>query len=473
MIFSSVTFLCLFLPVSWFLYRCSPPVFRNAILITTSFFLYCWGEQGYVLVLVFSILFNYGAGRIIHRFRESTSAIWFLWAAVAGNITLLGYYKYAGFLVSNLNWVLQQWNIRGMTAPEIHLPIGVSFFTFKALSYILDVYQKRMVAETNLFHLTVYVSFFPQIAAGPIARYPDMADAIRVRFLEPKTVGQGVERFVIGLGKKVLIADILGKTADSVFSIGFSDLSISLAWLGIFCYTLQIFFDFSGYSDMAIGLGMMFGFRTPENFNYPYCAVSIQDFWRRWHITLSSWFRDYLYIPLGGNRKGSSRTFVHLLLVFLLCGLWHGANWTFVVWGLFHGLFLGLERLGLSRLLDRSPKALRYVYVMSVVSIGWVFFRSATITNAGSYLAAMFGFARGDGIRFPIDAYITPEIVFLIAVGTLLSTPVMDSAKKASGWPHPTAWKEAIRQTGLLVIFLLSLITIVSGSHPSFIYFQF
>jgi alginate O-acetyltransferase complex protein AlgI len=224
---------------------------------------------------------------------------------------------------------------------------------------------------------------------------------------------------------------------------------------------------------MAIGLGMMFGFRTPENFNYPYCAVSIQDFWRRWHITLSSWFRDYLYIPLGGNRKGSSRTFVHLLVVFLLCGLWHGANWTFVVWGLFHGLFLGLERLGLSRLLDRSPKALRYVYVMSVVSIGWVFFRSATITHAGSYLAAMFGFARGDGIRFPIDAYITPEIVFLIAVGTLLSTPVMEFAKKASRWPHPTAWKEAIRQTGLLVIFLLSLITIVSGSHPSFIYFQF
>ena len=330
--------------------------------------------------MLFSIAFNYGMGLIIDLSPTQLVRKMTFTAGVAVNLGLLITFKYADFLVNNLNNLLGLAHLAPHRLPRLHLPIGISFFTFHALSYVTDVYRREVKPMRRFDSFALYITLFPQLIAGPIIRYKIICDQFAHRQMALEGFSEGVRRFIIGLGKKLIIADTVAYTADQIFSAKYPGLlTPSVAWLGLVCYTIQIYFDFSGYSDMAIGLGRMFGFKFPENFNYPYIATSVTDFWRRWHITLSAWLRDYLYIPLGGNRVPKWRVYLNLLTVFFLCGMWHGATWTFVAWGLFHGAFLIIERVGLARWLRASSRVLRHGYALLVVMIGWVFFNAHTI----------------------------------------------------------------------------------------------
>lgn len=345
MVFSSTAFLFLFLPIVLVLHFVLRGVrFRNVLLLLASLLFYAWSEQGIVLLLIASIVLNYSFGLGIDRCKDSAQARTLLIAAIAMNLAVLAYFKYTSFLIGNLNWLLAQFHWSEIKAPKIHLPAGISFFTFHAISYIVDIYRRSASAQRNPIKLALYFDFFPQLIAGPIVRYHDIESQLDRRSITLDDVSIGIQRFVIGLAKKMLVANTLAQPADEIFAIAMPQLTPGVAWLGIVCYTLQIYFDFSGYSDMAIGLARVFGFRFLENFNYPYVARSIREFWRRWHISLSNWFRDYLYIPLGGNRCSPRRQYFNLLVVFSLCGLWHGASLNFLIWGLFHGAFLVLER---------------------------------------------------------------------------------------------------------------------------------
>lgn len=343
--------------------------------------------------MVLSIVVNWIAGLGIEaKKRAGKNTIPVLAVAVALNLLPLAFFKYGNFCVNNVNGVLETLSLPVIEMGDLHLPIGISFFTFQAISYLVDIYRGQATVQKHPVNLALYISLFPQLIAGPIVRYKDVEREIIGRITRIEDLKSGTLRFVSGLGKKVLIANSMGVVADQVFTLPIENVSTGLAWIGIVAYTLQIYFDFSGYSDMAIGLGRIFGFHFLENFNYPYISQSIQEFWRRWHISLSSWFRDYLYIPLGGNRAGTWRTYFNLLLVFFLCGLWHGASWTFVIWGLYHGLFLVVERLGLIQLLKTIPVFFRHVYTMLVVMVGWVFFRAETLDQALAYVVRMFQF---------------------------------------------------------------------------------
>lgn len=365
MVFSSPIFLFLFLPAVLAVYYLTPRAARNGALLAASLLFYAWGEVFHVAVMLASIAMNYAAGRWIARAagRRRTVAVG---AAVAANLLWLGWFKYAGFLGGIANDVFGlRWR-----RPDVHLPIGISFFTFQALSYVIDLGRGRAEPERSALRLALFISLFPQLIAGPIVRYVDIARDLVARRETLARFASGVRRFTVGLGKKMLIANVLAEPADRVFGLAPADLTAPLAWLGVAAYTAQIYFDFSGYSDMAIGLGRMFGFEFPENFRHPYAARSITEFWRRWHITLSTWFRDSLYVPLGGNRRGSARTALNLLAVFLLCGLWHGAAWNFVVWGLYHGALLGLERPWRGRRAPGAAAPLRHAYTLLAVAAG-------------------------------------------------------------------------------------------------------
>src|SRR5438876_3261876 len=334
-----------------------------------------------------SIAFNYWMAIAV---ANRGSRAW-LASAVAANLVVLGLFEYANVFADNVNALLGLAGVAPVAVPRVLLPIGISFFTFHAISYVVDVYRRDASAQKSPVHAALYLLLFPQLIAGPIIRYRDIADQLARRTVTLEGFALGVQRFVVGLGKKVLVANIVAGPADKIFSMPLRQLSFAHAWLAIVCYTIQIYFDFSGYSDMAIGLGRMFGFRFPENFRWPYAADSVQEFWRRWHISLSSWFRDYVYVPLGGNRASPVKTYRNLVAVFFLCGLWHGASWTFVIWGLFHGLFLVLERLGLGAAVKRLRPPLRHAYLLLVVMVGWVFFREESLRGALSFLAAMVG----------------------------------------------------------------------------------
>ncbi|MGD8338870.1 MAG: MBOAT family protein, partial [Desulfobacterales bacterium] len=381
MLFSSIIFLFQFLPLCLLLYFLAGKRLRNLLLLIASLVFYAWGESYYVLLMLVSILVNYLCGLMIDRYRGRQAARGFLIAAIAFNVLSISVFKYANFLVDNLNTLLSQIGAGPIELAPIHLPIGISFFTFQAMSYAVDVYRRDAPVQRNPLNIGLYIALFPQLIAGPIIRYHDIAAQLIRRRVRLDDLSYGIERFVVGLGKKVLIANQVAIIADQVFSFPYETLTPGVAWLGVLCYTLQIYFDFSGYSDMAIGIGRMFGFHFLENFNYPYISRSIREFWRRWHISLSSWFRDYLYIPLGGNHRGPLRTYLNLLIVFFLCGLWHGASWNFVIWGLLHGLFLVIERLGFEKILNRWWSPLRYLYVMLVVCTGWVFFRAENLSS--------------------------------------------------------------------------------------------
>ena len=482
--FTAPTFLFLFLPVVLAAYFVTPKPLRNLILLIASLIFYAEGEKYYTLVMVFSIVFNYAAGLVLQNTQAPELRKALLVIGVGVNLTLLGTYKYADFIIGNLNVFLGALHLGLIPPKHLHLPIGISFFTFHALSYITDVYRREVKAMRRFDSFALYITLFPQLIAGPIIRYKIICNQFSDRQVTLEGFSEGIRRFVIGLGKKLLIANTVALTADQIFAASHTDqLTVGVSWLGIVCYTLFIYFDFSGYSDMAIGLGRMFGFVFPENFNYPYIASSITDFWRRWHITLSSWFRDYLYIPMGGNRRRPIRVYFNLLTVFFLCGLWHGATWSFVAWGLYHGVFLIIERLGLGKWVEDRLGPLRHVYVLLVVMVGWVFFNSRDFQQALTYLSVMAGIRHGGGLEYNLAMYMNRALGLALAAGFIGSTPVVSWLR--AGWERAAA--RAAESGSLLMdvigrgvsVALLAVIyvgcTMMSahGSYSPFIYYRF
>ncbi|HMF14146.1 MAG TPA: MBOAT family protein [Gemmataceae bacterium] len=485
MVFSAAIFLFLFLPVLLGLHFLSPHRLRNALLLVASLLFYAWGEKTYILVLLASIAVNYTMGRWLDSATGSRRRRWGLALAVAVNLGLLAYFKYGVFLLDNVNVARAALKLSPLPVPNLHLPLGISFFTFHALSYVIDVYRREVRALKDPFTFALYISFFPQSIAGPIVRYRDLAAQLVRRRVCREGFAEGVRRFVLGLSKKMLIANTLAVPADAIFALPSEALPSGMAWLGILCYTLQIYFDFSGYSDMAIGLAKMFGFDFKENFEYPYIARSITEFWRRWHISLSSWFRDYLYIPLGGNCRGALRTYLNLLIVFFLCGLWHGASWAFVCWGLYHGSFLVLERMGAGRLLERAWTPLRRVYTLLVVLIGWVFFRATTFAQAKFFLAALFGLGSAVGADYPTAVYLHTDVMLALLAGVLFSAPlrpllqrlghnVLEFAQPRGRWASALDLVVAGTSAAAYAVLLsASAMLLAAGTHNPFIYFRF
>ena len=387
---------------------------------------------------------------------------------------ILAYFKYSSFILLNLQVIIQIFipNFK-INIVHVPLPIGISFFTFQIMTYIIDLYRKEIKVQKKFINLGLYIMLFPQLIAGPIVRYIDIEKEINNRKVDIDSIDAGIKRFILGLGKKIFIANIMGTWADTVFNMSLEKINTPLAWLGIFGYTMQIFFDFSAYSDMAIGLGKVFGFHFLENFNYPYISKSIQEFWRRWHISLSHWFKDYLYIPLGGNRKGKIKTYINLLTVFFLTGLWHGASWNFVFWGIFHGLFLIIERLGLKKFLEKIPKILQHFYTMIIVIIGWVFFRSNSFTFALKYLKKLFvpNFIHME--NFLVELEILKLLIAVCAV--VFSTPIVPKLKNIllNNIFKNKFYYEIFRNFVYIILFLLSVIFLAGSNFNPFIYFHF
>jgi alginate O-acetyltransferase complex protein AlgI len=483
MVFSSIIFLYLFLPIVLGLYVLTSKRHRNLFLLLASLLFYAWGEELHLFILVASILINFSCGLLVENHRKSNTSRVYLIIAIVLNLGLLAFFKYANFVVTNLNSLLAIFGIGPFHLARVHLPIGISFFTFQALSYVIDVYRQKIIAQRNIINLGVYISLFPQLIAGPIVRFAHIAKEIVDRSISRADFAEGVRRFLFGLGKKMLIANSVAKVADQVFSLPAVDLTTGLAWLGAVCYTLQIYFDFSGYSDMAIGLARIFGFHYLENFNYPYISRSIREFWRRWHISLSSWFRDYLYIPLGGNQKSSMRTYMNLVIVFLLCGLWHGASWNFAIWGLFHGLFLATERTFLGRGLNTLPRPFRHIYTLLVVVVGWVIFRTETMTHAVSYLYAMAGLAHGAGVKYNVAMFLTNKLKLEIGIGIILSAPLYPLIERIGSSILETgpvkcraALNVAFHVAGLAwlsFVVYASVISLAASAYNPFIYSKF
>ncbi len=388
MTFNTILFLFTFLPISLIVYYVFPKRFRNIPLVLLSLVFYAWGNPTYLLLMAFSVLFNYVTGLQLDAYQQqerTTGAKAAMISAVVVNLLVLGFFKYYGFLISTIN------SITGLSlhAPDLPLPLGISFFTFSVLSYVFDVYRGRAEVQKNFLDFTLYVTFFAKVTSGPIVQYQDMVPQLRDRSMAPAKFGAGISLFLVGLGKKVLIADNLGATFSAIS--GLTTMSAGTAWLGMVLYSLQLYFDFSGYSDMAIGLAKCFGFDFAKNFDYPYLSTSISEFWRRWHISLGAWFRDYVYIPLGGNRCSKRRQLINLAVVWLLTGLWHGSAWNFVLWGVYHGIFVILEKFVLKDFLPKIPKALRIFITVLLVFFGWVLFFSPSLMSALHYYGQMFG----------------------------------------------------------------------------------
>jgi alginate O-acetyltransferase complex protein AlgI len=469
MLFSSVIFVLKFLPFTLVVYFLSPQKQKNIFLLVMSLFFYAWGEPVYVIIMMISIVVNYFFGIFIDRSRHFTNRQKFVLAlGVALNLIFLVYFKYVGFIVQNINAIL---NIHLQVNP-VTMPIGISFYTFQSLSYLVDVYRKEVKAQFNIINIGLYISFFPQLIAGPIVRYTDINEQIDQRKIDLSGFVIGIERFIVGLAKKVLIANTLGEVADKIFVLPTTEITTLASWLGVICYAFQIFFDFSGYSDMAIGLGRMFGFRFLENFNFPYIARSIREFWQRWHISLSTWFRDYLYIPLGGNRGSKWRTYINLLIVFFVTGLWHGASWNFIVWGLFHGFFLLLERTKLGIWREKMWSPLQYLYTVLVVLIGWVFFRSETIAQAQSYLQVMFGLSMTENYPFDYFDFLNLKVLVCLTLAIALSMP-FPKLKFLSNYQIIPLLRRILVTIILAGILLLSIADLASETYNPFIYFRF
>lgn len=461
MVFSTPIFLFLFLPAVLVLNYIIPKKYiaaKNVVLLIASLFFYAWGEPRNVLLMLLSIAVNYVCGLLLGKFdSDEKKRKVVLWASVVFNLGLLFFFKYFSFVTGGL-------------FPVIKLPIGISFFTFQIMSYTIDVYRRSVEPQKSLLKLALYISLFPQLIAGPIVRYIDVEKQLTYRECTAEKTARGMIRFSMGLAKKVIVSNTVAAICDGIFG-STNTVPAFTAWVGVICYALQIYFDFSGYSDMAIGMGHMLGFDFLENFNYPYVSCSVQEFWRRWHISLSSWFRDYLYIPLGGNRRGKVRTYINLIIVFACTGLWHGASFSFIVWGLWHGLFLVIERLGFKKALDKLPKFIGWIYTMLVVLVGWVFFRADTLSAAMKYLGEMFSFSGGvangmaqfDNLSFIITAIAlvlcTP--VYQLVKGKLEKTEVGKKAAFVIG---------AVLATGL---FILSVIFLTGSGYNPFIYFRF
>ncbi len=467
MVFSSITFLLFFLPPVFLLYFVLPRPARNYVLLAFSLLFYAWGEPIYVLLMLLSIGLNYVFALWVDsakRRGKEKEGKFSLGLAVAANLLLLGFFKYADFLVGTAGTLL------GQTFPSlgIVLPIGISFYTFQAMSYVIDVYRGEARVQKNPFLLGTYVSLFPQLIAGPIVRYVTVADELEKRQETWTEFGEGASRFITGLAKKVLLANTIGQIFSQISVVPVEETSVVLTWIAIIAYTLQIYYDFSGYSDMAIGLGKMFGFHFLENFNYPYIAKSITGFWRRWHISLSTWFRDYVYIPLGGNRKGLLKQLRNILIVWALTGIWHGAGWNFVLWGLYYAVLLMVEKLFLGKILEKCPAILRHVYTLVLVMVGWTIFAMEDVGQIGQWLTTMFGVGGAPFLNDRALFYLSNYGVAL-GVGILCCLP----------WKQLLAvsWIEKSRKVwepiGVVLLLVLSFAFLVSSSYNPFLYFRF
>lgn len=465
MVFSSLTFLCIFLPVVLILDRVFRNIhIKNALLLIASLLFYAYGEPVYVLLMISSALLNYVCALLIDKNREAKLKKVFLAAGVIVNLGALVFFKYSIFLTT---WVNEALSVN-VPVPDVTLPLGISFFTFQAMSYVIDVYRGDCSVQKNFARLLLYISFFPQLIAGPIVKYRDIQTQILSRKVTGEGTSSGILRFSLGLAKKVFIANNVAVVADTVFNALGQGIDAKTAWLGALAYMIQIYFDFSGYSDMAIGLGRMFGFEFKENFDHPYIALSIKDFWRRWHISLSSWFKEYLYIPLGGNRKGKVRTVINKFIVFACTGIWHGANWTFLLWGLYHGCFLMLEEF-LPRKENRSfiLRMLKHLYLVLVVMIGFVLFRCDSISDFAVMITRMISFGPSsteNDILFM--SLVTPVNVTAIIFGVLFSAPVGESFRKIKGSRY-------LSYAAALIAVVLAIMCLSAGSYNPFIYFRF
>ncbi len=484
MVFSSLIFLFAFLPIVLAGNFLLPFRFRNYFLLLASWVFFAWGGVSYSLLMIGSLTINYFLGLQIGKDRGSRRSKIALTVGVVINLLLLAIFKYTAFLLQNLNEMLSLGGLTGVKIPEILLPLGISFYTFHAISYLVDVYHRKAEAQKRYFDLALYISFFPQLIAGPIIRYHDIVKQLTVRKNNSSNFARGVERFTIGLAKKVIIANTFSVLADQVFLSFDNSTPTLVSWAGILAYSIQIYFDFSGYSDMAIGLGRMFGFHFKENFNHPYIAQSIKDFWTRWHISLSSWLRDYLYYPLGGSRTGKFNTYRNLVIVFFLTGLWHGASWTFVIWGLFHGTFLIIERLGFDKILLKIPRVFRHIYTILVFTIARVFFRASDLTQALDYLRSMFNYnPLQDGVIEDHAKYLNNYYYVLFALAIIFSMPTHKFIKRISyriyrSIPvHIAKWTNSLATLSIicLILFTYCIVTTLlsANSYNPFIYFRF
>ncbi|MYN05263.1 MBOAT family protein [Pseudoduganella sp. DS3] len=467
MIFSSVTFLFYFLPCFLALYYLLP--WKNAVLLVGSLVFYAWGEPRFVPLLMLSALLNYGFGYAISRAQAPRTRQLYMWLGIGINLAALLYYKYAGFFAQSWNSVAANWG-GNVAIPEIVLPLGISFVTFQGISYLIDIYRRDIPAQSSLLRFAMYKAMFPQLIAGPIVRYSQIADEISQRVISNERIWRGVQQFVLGLAQKVLIANSVALAADRIFAIEPDQLSTLTAWIGMACYSVQILYDFAGYSNMAIGLAHMLGFTYPPNFNRPYAAQSITQFWRRWHISLSSWFRDYLYIPLGGNRAAPWRTYFNLALVFVLCGLWHGAAWTFVLWGVWHGALLVIERVGLGKLLERLPGVVVHAYTLLAVMFGWVLFRADTVGQAAGYMRTLLGMSNGSQQWQMLAG---PSTMWALAIGLLLAVLPDGFLQKTLHRPAFAPVKAASRRILMPTAFAMCLLSLAADTYNPFIYFRF
>lgn len=484
--FSSPLFVFLFLPVFLGIYFVIRRDARNTLLVLGSLLFYVWGEKYVVLVMIASIIINYVLGLSMEKFQREQNlahAKIILTLAIVLNIGMLVLYKYINPVIGSLSPLFAQLDISLHPIHSLKVPMGISFFTFHAISYVVDIYRGEVPAQRNPLGIALYISLFPKLLAGPIVRYRNLEKQFASRCVNLQSFGEGARRFALGLGKKLLIADILGARVDQIFLIPASHLSFETAWLGIFCYTLQIYYDFSGYTDMAIGIAKMLGFDFPENFNYPYISQSIREFWRRWHITLSQFFRDYLYIPLGGNRLGRIRLYLNLLAVFFLCGLWHGAGWGFVIWGIYHGFFIVLEHAGFDEVLEKIWRPLRHLYASAAVMVGWVFFRSETLPEALSYIQSLIGLNSSAVATYPISIYIDTRLLIVIIAGIVGAAPLIPAMERvlrhyleesASEMRRVLLGvKDTLHLAFIAFVLVLSAMAMAGRTGSDFIYFQF
>ncbi len=473
MVFSSLLFLFRFIPIVLILYFIAPRKLKNAVLFFSSLVFYAWGEPVYVVLMLFSTVVDYTHGMLVDKLRnkgQDGKAKLVVASSMIINLALLGFFKYSDFLIGSINSVF------GTSIPLLNLalPIGISFYTFQTMSYTVDVYRREAKVQKNIISFGAYVALFPQLIAGPIVRFQTIAEELQERKETVSDFSDGINRFMIGLGKKVLLANNIGMLWDTIKVMSTAEMSVASSWLGVLAFAFQIYFDFSGYSDMAIGLGRMFGFHFPENFNYPYVSKSISEFWRRWHITLGTWFREYLYIPLGGNRCSLMKQIRNLAIVWLATGIWHGASWNFVLWGVYYGVFIIIEKVFLLKKLKKLPAAVQHIYTLLVVAFGWVIFAFDSLRDGLSYIKVMIGFGGVDFVNEDFLYLLLTNIVWIIIM-ILGSTElpkrcvlrVMDALENKE-------WVITVLQSAFyVVIFIVALAYLVDATYNPFLYFRF
>ena len=470
MLFSSIAFLFIFLPLTLLLYYLVPFRMKNYVMLAASLIFYAWGEPVYIILMILSIILNYFCGQDIYEKRDNARAMKMsLMFGVVMNLLILGFFKYYGLLMDTINAILPI----DIPYRVLALPIGISFYTFQAMSYLIDVYRKEVKPQENILYFALYISMFPQLIAGPIVRYIDIEEQLKERSINSTKFGEGAMYFIRGLAKKVVLANTFGSVYEQVAAMQMGSFSTLTAWVGAIAYAFQIYFDFGGYSDMAIGLGKMFGFEFLPNFNYPYIAKSITDFWRRWHISLSTWFREYVYIPLGGNRCTPSRHILNLLIVWMLTGLWHGAQWNFMFWGLYYGVILILEKYLWGSKIEKLPSAVQHIYAFVLVLFGWVFFFSPTLGYAGQYLKVMFGIG-AKGIFDKQGFFMIFTNWLLIVIAILASAPRgYKLLKKITGCWQSEEVRAIVTCAVYIAMFLLCIAFLVTETYNPFLYFRF